>query len=312
MILGIAIGAILVILILVLIFTGIKIVPQTSVYVVERLGSFKKILKNGINFIFPFVDRIVLKESLKERVLDFPAQDVITKDNVTMKIDTVVYMQITDPKLYAYGVEKPLFAIENLTATTLRNLVGDLELDETLTSRDSVNEKLRAILDEATDAWGVKVIRVELKNILPPEDIRRAMEKQMRAEREKREQILVAQGEKQALILTAEGKKQSAILTAEGEKASKILHAEGTKKSLQLINESKPSKESLVIKGYDALVKVSEGESTTILLPSELTEISTIVATFGTVNRKTKAVTKKDVKPKKSLSKIIEEVKTKK
>jgi len=295
-IIGLAIGGILFILAIVTIFVGIRVVPQTSVYVVERLGSYKKTLKNGINFIIPFVDRIVLKETLKERVLDFPAQDVITKDNVTMKIDTVVYMQVTDPKLYAYGVERPIFAIENLTATTLRNLVGDLELDQTLTSRDSVNEKLRSILDDATDPWGVKVIRVELKNILPPEDIRRAMEKQMRAEREKRQQILVAEGEKQAAILRAEGNKRSAILKAEGARESKILNAEGTKKSLELINASKPTKEALVIKGYDALMQVSKGEATTILLPSELTEITTIAATFGAVNSKIKSSTTKKVK----------------
>ena len=295
-IIGLAIGGILFILAIVTIFVGIRVVPQTSVYVVERLGSYKKTLKNGINFIIPFVDRIVLKETLKERVLDFPAQDVITKDNVTMKIDTVVYMQVTDPKLYAYGVERPIFAIENLTATTLRNLVGDLELDQTLTSRDSVNEKLRSILDDATDPWGVKVIRVELKNILPPEDIRRAMEKQMRAEREKRQQILVAEGEKQAAILRAEGNKRSAILKAEGARESKILNAEGTKKSLELINASKPTKEALVIKGYDALMQVSKGEATTILLPSELTEITTIAATFGAVNSKTKSSTTKKAK----------------
>jgi len=295
-IIGLAIGGILFVLAIVTIFVGIRVVPQTSVYVVERLGSYKKTLKNGINFIIPFVDRIVLKETLKERVLDFPAQDVITKDNVTMKIDTVVYMQVTDPKLYAYGVERPIFAIENLTATTLRNLVGDLELDQTLTSRDSVNEKLRSILDDATDPWGVKVIRVELKNILPPEDIRRAMEKQMRAEREKRQQILVAEGEKQAAILRAEGNKRSAILKAEGARESKILNAEGTKKSLELINASKPTKEALVIKGYDALMQVSKGEATTILLPSELTEITTIAATFGAVNSKIKSSTTKKAK----------------
>ncbi len=289
LIIGIAVGGAILILIVILLVFGIRIVPQTSVYVVERLGSYKKTMTNGINFIIPFVDRVVLKETIKERVLDFPAQDVITKDNVTMKIDTVVYMQITDPKLYAYGVEKPIFAIENLTATTLRNLVGDLELDQTLTSRDSVNEKLRAILDDATDPWGVKVIRVELKNILPPEDIIRAMEKQMRAEREKREQILVAEGEKQA-----------AILRAEGAKTSSILKAEGAKKTIELINEAKPSQASLTIKGYDALMEISKGKATTILLPSHLTEISTLAATFGTVNSKTGAKKAKKTPSKKT------------
>ena len=234
-------------LILLTILLGVKIVPQTRVYIVEKLGSFNRVLKNGINFIIPFVDRIILRESLKERVLDFPAQDVITKDNVTMKIDTVVYMQITDPKLFAYGVDNPLFAVENLAATTLRNLIGDLELDQTLTSRDTVNEKLRVILDGATDPWGIKIIRVELKNILPPQDIRKAMEKQMRAEREKREKILIAEGRRNADILEAEGKKKAAIL-----------EAEGVKQSISLINSSHPSKESLILKSYDALVDVSK------------------------------------------------------
>jgi len=301
LIIGISVGGAILILIVILLVFGIRIVPQTSVYVVERLGSYKKTMSNGINFIIPFIDRVVLKETIKERVLDFPAQDVITKDNVTMKIDTVVYMQITDPKLYAYGVEKPIFAIENLTATTLRNLVGDLELDQTLTSRDSVNEKLRAILDDATDPWGVKVIRVELKNILPPEDIIRAMEKQMRAEREKREQILVAEGEKQA-----------AILRAEGAKTSSILKAEGAKKTIELINEAKPSQASLTIKGYDALMEISKGKATTILLPSHLTEISTLAATFGTVNSKTGAKKAKKTPSKKTtVDEIIAKAKKK-
>ena len=301
LIIGISVGGAILILIVILLVFGIRIVPQTSVYVVERLGSYKKTMSNGINFIIPFIDRVVLKETIKERVLDFPAQDVITKDNVTMKIDTVVYMQITDPKLYAYGVEKPIFAIENLTATTLRNLVGDLELDQTLTSRDSVNEKLRAILDDATDPWGVKVIRVELKNILPPEDIIRAMEKQMRAEREKREQILVAEGEKQA-----------AILRAEGAKTSSILKAEGAKKTIELINEAKPSQAYLTIKGYDALMEISKGKATTILLPSHLTEISTLAATFGTVNSKTGAKKAKKTPSKKTtVDEIIAKAKKK-
>lgn len=293
--------------ILVFVFSGIKIVPQTRVYVIERFGSYKRTLKNGINFIVPVLDRVVLKESLKERVLDFPAQDVITKDNVTMKIDTVVYMQITDPKLYAYGVENPLFAIENLTATTLRNLIGDLELDQTLTSRDSINEKLRAILDEATDPWGVKVIRVELKNILPPEDIRKAMEKQMRAEREKRQQILVAEGEKQANILTAEGEKRANILTAEGEKAAEILRAEGIKKSIELINQSKPTQQSLTIKSFEALVETSKGEGNTLIVPTEVTEVTKFASIFGAANKATKSTKKKS--PKKSVSQIIDDIK---
>ena len=288
MIVGIIVASILVILVIILLIAMIKIVPQTDVYVVERLGSFNKILKNGINFLVPFIDRVVLKETLKERVLDFPKQDVITKDNVTMKIDTVVYMQITDPKLYAYGVEKPLFAVENLTATTLRNLVGDLELDQTLTSRDSVNEKLRRILDDATDPWGIKVLRVELKNILPPSDIRKAMEKQMRAEREKREQILVSEGQKEAAILEAQGFAEAKILRAEADKQAAILEAEGVKESLELINSSKPTQEALQIKSFEALVKASNGKSNTILLPSDLTNVGAVATTLGAVTEASK------------------------
>ena len=308
MIVGITIGAIFVAIMLILITMGVKIVPQTEVYIVERFGSFRKILKNGINFIIPVVDKIVLKETIKERALDFPAQDVITKDNVTMKIDTVVFLQITDPKLFAYGVVKPFFAIENLTSTTLRNLVGDLELDETLTSRDSVNEKLREILDEATDPWGVKVIRVELKNILPPEDIRRAMEKQMRAEREKREQILVAQGEKQAAILSAEGSKAAQILRAEGNKEAAILNAEGIKKSVELINASKPTTQALTIKSFETLSEVSKGMATTLLIPSEITEVSKLASVFATVNK----ATSKSINKKQNLANIIDNIEGKK
>ena len=276
---------------------GIKIVPQTSVYIIERFGSYKRTLKNGISWIIPLVDRVVLKESLKERVLDFPAQDVITKDNVTMKIDTVVYMQITDPKLFSYGVERPLFAVENLTATTLRNLIGDIELDETLTSRDTINEKLRDILDEATDPWGMKIVRVELKNILPPQDIIRAMEKQMRAEREKREQILVA-----------EGRKQAAILTAEGKKAAKILEAEGVKKSIELINSSNPTKESLILKSYESLVAAANGEATTILIPSDVTDVSKLAATFSSVSEATKRTTANKKESSKKVEKMLKEI----
>ena len=279
--------------VLMFLVVGVKIVPQTSVYIIERFGSYKRTLKNGISWIMPLVDRVVLKESLKERVLDFPAQDVITKDNVTMKIDTVVYMQITDPKLFSYGVERPLFAVENLTATTLRNLIGDIELDETLTSRDTINEKLRDILDEATDPWGMKIVRVELKNILPPQDIIRAMEKQMRAEREKREQILVA-----------EGRKQAAILTAEGKKAAKILEAEGVKKSIELINSSNPTKESLILKSYESLVAAANGEATTILIPTDVTDISKLAATFSSVTE----ATKKTATDKNASSKKVEKM----
>ncbi len=277
---GITVG-IIALVVLIFVCFGIKIVPQTNVYIIERLGSYKRTLKNGVTWIIPIVDRIVLKETLKEKVLDFPAQDVITKDNVTMKIDTVVYMQITDPKLYSYGVENPIGAVENLTATTLRNLVGDLELDQTLTSRDTVNEKLREILDVATDPWGIKILRVELKNILPPEDIRRAMEKQMRAERGKREKILDAEGIKEADILRAEGEKRSAILKAEGVKEQKILEAEGRKKAIELINAAKPTQASLILKSFEALVDASNSDGTTVILPSELTDISSMAATFN-------------------------------
>ncbi|TCG11555.1 SPFH domain-containing protein [Mycoplasma todarodis] len=311
---GIAIGiviGVLVLLVLIFVAMGVKIVPQTHVYVVERLGSFKRTLKNGVTWVFPILDRIVLKETLKERVLDFPAQDVITKDNVTMKIDTVVYMQITDPKLYAYGVENPVGAVENLTATTLRNLIGDLELDQTLTSRDTINEKLRAILDDATDSWGIKILRVELKNILPPEDIRRAMEKQMRAERGKREKILDAEGVKEADILNAEGKKRSAILRAEGVKEKMILEAEGRKRAIELINESSPTQASLLLKSYEALVDASNSDSSTIILPSDLTNVASMAATFKATNVAPKTTAKKTAAKKKSnakISKLLEEL----
>ncbi len=277
---GLAISIFLIILLVM----GIKIIPQTEVYVVERLGSYRKTLKNGVNFIVPFIDKVTLRETLKEKVLDFPAQDVITKDNVTMKIDTVVYMQITDPKLYAFGVLNPMSAVENLTATTLRNLIGDLELDQTLTSRDTINEKLRAILDDATDAWGIKILRVELKNILPPEDIRRAMEKQMRAERGKREKILDAEGVKAANILRAQGEKSAAILKAEGVKEQRILEAEGKKQAIILINESKPTESSLMIKSFDALTEASKGEATTIIVPSQVSDLASIASMFKTIS----------------------------
>lgn len=296
MIIAIVVG-IIVFFIMMFLVTGIKIVPQTSVYIIERFGSYKRTLKNGISWLIPLVDRIVLKESLKERVLDFPAQDVITKDNVTMKIDTVVYMQITDPKLFSYGVERPLFAVENLTATTLRNLIGDIELDETLTSRDTINEKLRDILDEATDPWGMKIVRVELKNILPPKDIIRAMEKQMRAEREKREQILVA-----------EGRKQAAILTAEGKKAAKILEAEGVKKSIELVNSSNPTKESLILKSYESLVSAANGNATTILIPSDVTDVAKIASTFSAVSEVTKQSAKANSASNRKVKKTVEEI----
>lgn len=286
LILYIALG-VLVLLIILILIAGIKIVSQTNVYIVERLGTYRKTLSNGVHFIIPLFERIVLKESIKEKVLDFPAQDVITKDNVTMKIDTVVYLQIIDPKLYAYGVEKPLFAVENLTATTLRNLIGDLELDQSLTSRDSINEKLRVLLDDATDAWGIKILRVELKNILPPQDIRQAMEKQMRAEREKRESILVAEGFKQSEILKAEGSKQAKILSAQAEKESKILESEAKKQSLileaegkqqaiELINKAKPTEASLLLQSFETLSNVSKSNSSTLIVPSDVSNLASM------------------------------------
>lgn len=275
-----------VIAILVILISSIKIIPQTHVYIIERLGTYKKTLKNGVNFIIPFFDRIVIKESIKEKVLDFPAQDVITKDNVTMKIDTVVYLQIIDPKLYAYGVDRPLNAVENLTATTLRNLIGDLELDESLTSRDTINEKLRALLDDATDAWGIKILRVELKNILPPIDIRQAMEKQMRAEREKRESILVAEGIKLSEVLKAEGNKQATILNAEADKAAQILQyeakkqslileAEGKKEAIELINAAKPSDAALMLQSFETLSNVANSTSNTLIVPTDVSNLAT-------------------------------------
>ena len=235
--------------------------------------------------IIPFFDRVVKKVSLKEHVVDFKPQPVITKDNVTMQIDTVVFYQITDAKLFTYGVSNPLSAIENLTATTLRNIIGDLELDATLTSRDVVNTKMRMILDEATDPWGIKIRRVELKNIIPPRDIQEAMEKQMRAERERREKILQAEGEKKSAILIAEGEKESVVLRAEAKKAALIAEAEGVSRSIQLINESNPGKAYLTIKGYEALEKVADGQSTKLIIPSELASLTSVVsAAVETVN----------------------------
>lgn len=282
----------IVILILVVIFVipNIKIVPQARSYVIERLGSYFATWSNGIHFKVPFIDRISNKVTLKEIVKDFAPQPVITKDNVTMQIDTVVYFQITDPKLYTYGIEDPINAIENLTATTLRNIIGELELDQTLTSRDIINAKMRSILDEATDPWGIKVNRVEVKNILPPRDIQEAMEKQMRAERERREKILQAEGEKKSSILIAEGEKESAILKAEAQKEAQIKMAEGEAEALlklkqaeadgiRLLKEAKADSSVLTLKSYEALEKVANGQSTKIIVPSDMKNI----ATFGTV-----------------------------
>ena len=270
-----------VILILIVIVTGIKIIPQSKAKVIERLGSYNKTLGTGLHYVIPFIDRVSCSVTLKEIVKDFEPQPVITKDNVTMHIDTVVYFQITDPKLYAYGVENPINAIENLTATTLRNIIGDLELDETLTSRDIINSKMRSILDEATDPWGIKVNRVEVKNIIPPKDIQEAMEKQMRAERERREAILRAEGEKKAAILIAEGEKESAILRAEAKKETSIREADGEAQAIIKINEAKAQGIKLLkdakidesvlrLKSYDALVDVANGQATKLIIPSDL------------------------------------------
>ena len=280
---------ILLIIILIIIILSIKIVPQAQRYVIERLGSYYTTWTNGLHFKIPFIDRIANITTAKEIVKDFAPQPVITKDNVTMQIDTVVYFQITDAKLYTYGVENPINAIEHVTATTLRNLIGELELDQTLTSRDIINSKMRAILDEATDPWGIKVNRVEVKNILPPKDIQEAMEKQMRAERERREKILQAEGEKKSNVLIAEGEKEAAILRAEAKKETQIKEAEGEAEALikikeaeamgiKLLKEAGADKSVLMLKSYEALGKLSEGQSTKIIIPSDMQGI----ASFGT------------------------------
>jgi regulator of protease activity HflC (stomatin/prohibitin superfamily) len=286
----------LILVVILLIVTNIRIVPQSQAYVIERLGAYMNTWGVGLRLKIPFIDRIAKKVSLKEQVIDFPPQPVITKDNVTMQIDTVIYFQITDPKLYTYGVEYPLSAIENLSATTLRNIIGELELDATLTSRDVVNTKMRAILDEATDPWGIKVNRVELKNIMPPAEIQDAMEKQMKAERERRQKILIAEGEKTSAILVAEGEKQSAILRAEANKEAAVRIAEGeaeallevTKaraESLKLLNESHPTKEVLSLKAMEAFVKVADGKATKIIIPSELQNVANLATAFTEVGK---------------------------
>ena len=270
---------IIAVLVLVALFCSVVVVHQTEAYIVERIGKYNSTLDVGFHLIIPFFDKVVKKVSLKEHVADFKPQPVITKDNVTIQIDTVVFYQITDAKLFTYGVSNPMAAIENLTATTLRNIIGDLELDATLTSRDVINSKMRMILDEATDPWGIKVRRVELKNILPPRDIQDAMEKQMRAERERRERILQAEGEKKSAILIAEGEKESVVLRAEAKKAALIAEAEGLARSIQLINEAKPSQAYLTLQGYDALGKVADGKSTKLIIPSDLSSLTSLVAT---------------------------------
>ena len=283
---------ILAVLLFIIIITNISVVQQSRAYVIERLGGFHTVWGVGLHFKVPFIDRIARKVSLKEQVLDYPPQPVITKDNVTMQIDTVVYFQITDPKLYAYGVEQPMAAMETLTATTLRNIIGDLELDQTLTSRDVVNTKMRSILDEATDPWGIKVNRVELKNILPPQDIQNSMEKQMKAERDRRQAILQAEGQKKSAILIAEGEKESAILRASAEKEAAILKAEAEKQAailradgeaqailavqkatadaLELLNQKAPNNQVIKLKSIEAMQKIADGNATKIIIPSEM------------------------------------------
>ncbi len=280
---------ILVVLILAVIVSCIQIVQQSKAYVVERLGAFHSVWGVGMHFKLPFIERVVKKVSLKEQVADFDPQPVITKDNVTMQIDTVIYFQITDPKLYTYGVEYPMSAIENLTATTLRNIIGELELDQSLTSRDTINAKMRSILDEATDPWGIKVNRVELKNILPPREIQNAMEKQMKAERERRESILQAEGEKASKVLIAEGEKQSVLLQADAAKQAKIMAAEAEAQSIlkvqqamadsmRLLNENAPNDQVIKLKALEALEKVADGKATKLIIPSEIQGLAGLAA----------------------------------
>jgi len=296
---------ILVILVLILLVSNIVIVQQSRAYVVERLGAFRGVWNVGLHIKVPFIERIAKKVSLKEQVADFAPQPVITKDNVTMQIDTVIYFQITDPKLYTYGVEHPMNAIENLTATTLRNIIGDMDLEQSLTSRDTINSRMRAVLDEATDPWGIKVNRVELKNIIPPKDIQVAMEKQMKAERERRESVLQAQGSKESQILVAEGEKQSAILKADAAKQAAILKAEGEKEarimaaeaeaqaimkvqqaladSLKLLNAAAPNDQVVKLKALEAMQKVADGKATKIIIPSELQGLAGLAAGAKTI-----------------------------
>lgn len=282
---------ILAIILIIIIIKNFQIVPQSHAYVIERLGAYKTTWSTGLHLKIPFIERVAKRVSLKEQVVDFPPQPVITRDNVTMQIDTVVYFYITDPKLYAYGVENPIAAIENLTATTLRNIIGDLELDNTLTSRDVINTKIQVILDEATDAWGIKVKRVELKNILPPREIQAAMEKQMKAERERRAKILDAEGDKRSQILVSEGLKESAILKADAIKESKIREAQGEAEaimtvqkayadSLKMLNEASPTDKVIALKSLEAFEKGADGRATKIIIPSEIQSMATLAATL--------------------------------
>ena len=294
--LKVLIGLIFIVIAVAIIASNVRIVPQAKSYVIERLGAYHQTWQVGLHFKIPLIDKIARKVSLKEKVIDFPPQPVITKDNVTMEIDTVIYFQITDPKLYAYGVESPMDAIENLTATTLRNIIGDLELDESLTSRETINSKIRVVLDEATDPWGIKINRVEVKNITPPGDIQRAMEKQMRAERERREAIIRAEGEKKSAVLTAEGNKQATILEAEAQKQATILEAEAKKQAaicaaegeaqaikmvqqatadgIKMLVEAQPNQEVIALKSLDSFVKAADGQATKIIIPSEISGIA--------------------------------------
>ena len=304
-------GIFLVILVVVVICSSIRVVPQAHAYVIERLGTYNTTWSAGLHLKTPLIDKVAHRISMKEQVVDFAPQPVITKDNVTMRIDTVVFFQITDPKLFAYGVEKPIMAIENLTATTLRNIIGELELDQTLTSRETINTKMRATLDEATDPWGIKVNRVELKNIIPPAAIQDAMEKQMKAERERREQILRAEGEKKSAILIAEGNKQSVILEAEAEKASQILRAEAKKEAtikeaegqaqailavqqanadgIRALNESMPTNQVITLKSLEAFTKAADGKATKIIIPSEIQGIAGLTSSIVEVAKSTEA-----------------------
>ena len=289
---------IILIIVVAIVFACFRVVSQAEAFVIERIGSYHETWGNGLHIKLPFIDRVASRVTLKEMVKDFAPQPVITKDNVTMQIDTVVYFQITDPKLYTYGVESPITAIENLTATTLRNIIGELELDQTLTSRDIINAKMRAILDEATDPWGIKVNRVEVKNIIPPRDIQEAMEKQMRAERERREKILQAEGEKKSSILIAEGEKESAILRAEASKETQIRVAEGEAEALlkvrqaeaegiRLLREAKADKSVLALKSFEALTKVADGQATKIIIPSELQNVAALATTASEIFKDT-------------------------
>ena len=300
----------IIIVIAIIAVTGIKVIPQAKAKVVERLGAYHRTMPTGLHYVIPFIERIASTVSLKEIVKDFAPQPVITKDNVTMQIDTVVYFQITDPKLYTYGVENPISAIENLTATTLRNIIGELELDETLTSRDVINTKMRSILDVATDPWGIKVTRVEVKNIIPPRDIQDAMEKQMRAERERRESILKAEGEKKAAILIAEGEKESAILRADAKRETHIREAEGeaeaiikiqeaTAQGLKLLKDAQMDEAVLKYKSYEAMTQVANGNATKIIVPSELQNLATAGMVFNEMMEKPKGPAHHEPKPKK-------------